>query len=544
MPVNAKVATHGQLTDQNTILRQVDNIQLNQVSDVSLDLKPRDIETMTRQGNDLLVTLENGDLVSIENFYADPNELSHLYLQGDEFAGDIFQVGLADTAAGTVPYTTAPVLTTAESALGAAATGASPATGGELGTAGSGVAGSGLGVAGVVAGGLAIAGGVAVAANSGSGSSSNTNSDTSSPDAPIVTSISDDAGEITGELSNGDSTDDTTPTISGTAEAGSSVGLYDGDTLLETVQADADGNWSVELSEPLAEGEHSLSAIATDAAGNASAPSDIMALTVDTQAPEAPVLEDTDGTTLTGTGEPGSTITVTNAEGEALGETTIDDDGNFTLELSPEQEDGTELTATATDAAGNESAPSAAITVPVDADITAPDAPTITSVSDDVEAVTGTLTSGDSTNDSLPTLTGNAEIGSTVTVMIYGQAIGTAMADANGAWTFTPETELADGEHAFTVTATDAAGNISVPSAEFALIVDTAAPEAPLLDETDGTSVVGTGEVGTSIEITNANGDVVGSAIVDADGTFSVELTPEQAAGSELTATATDAAGN
>ncbi|WP_156941201.1 Ig-like domain-containing protein, partial [Cobetia crustatorum] len=426
MPVNAKVATHGQLTDQNTILRQVDNIQLNQVSDVSLDLKPRDIETMTRQGNDLLVTLENGDLVSIENFYADPNELSHLYLQGDEFAGDIFQVGLADTAAGTVPYTTAPVLTTAESALGAAATGASPATGGELGTAGSGVAGSGLGVAGVVAGGLAIAGGVAVAANSGSGSSSNTNSDTSSPDAPIVTSISDDAGEVTGELSNGDSTDDTTPTISGTAEAGSSVGLYDGDTLLETVQADADGNWSVELSEPLAEGEHSLSAIATDAADNASAPSNIMALTVDTQAPEAPVLEDTDGTTLTGTGEPGSTITVTNAEGEALGETTIDDDGNFTLELSPEQEDGTELTATATDAAGNESAPSAAITVPVDADITAPEAPTITSVSDDVEAVTGTLTSGDSTNDSLPTLTGNAEIGSTVTVMIDDQAIGTA----------------------------------------------------------------------------------------------------------------------
>lgn len=92
MPVNAKVATHGQLTDQNTILRQVDNIQLNQVSDVSLDLKPRDIETMTRQGNDLLVTLENGDLVSIENFYADPNELSHLYLQGDEFAGDIFKL--------------------------------------------------------------------------------------------------------------------------------------------------------------------------------------------------------------------------------------------------------------------------------------------------------------------------------------------------------------------------------------------------------------------------------------------------------------------
>ncbi|TVU67073.1 Ig-like domain-containing protein, partial [Cobetia crustatorum] len=345
-------------------------------------------------------------------------------------------------------------------------------------------------------------------------------------------------------LTSGDSTNDSLPTLTGNAEIGSTVTVMIDDQAIGTAMADANGAWTFTPETELADGEHVFTVTATDAAGNISVPSAEFALIVDTAAPEAPLLDETDGTSVVGTGEVRASIEITNANGDVVGSAIVDADGTFSVELTPEQAAGSELTATATDAAGNASEPSAAITVPVDADITAPEAPTITSVSDDVEAVTGPLTSGDSTNDSLPTLTGNAEIGSTVTVMIDGQAIGTAMADANGAWTFTPETELADGEHAFTVTATDAAGNISVPSAEFALIVDTAAPEAPLLDETDGTSVVGTGEVGASIEITNANGDVVGSAIVDADGTFSVELTPEQAAGSELTATATDAAGN
>ncbi|MDH2375555.1 hypothetical protein QD228_17130, partial [Cobetia sp. 3AK] len=63
-----------------------------------------------------------------------------------------------------------------------------------------------------------------------------------------------------------------------------------------------------------------------------------------------------------------------------------------------------------------ESAVSDTLVVPEDADVTAPNAPTIASATDNVEAVTGSLANGDSTNDATPTLTGSAEIGSTVTV--------------------------------------------------------------------------------------------------------------------------------
>ncbi|WP_164850322.1 hypothetical protein [Cobetia sp. ICG0124] len=86
---------------------------------------------------------------------------------------------------------------------------------------------------------------------------------------------------------------------------------------------------------------------------------------------------------------------------------------------------GTELSATATDAAGNESAVSDTLLVPEDADVTAPNTPTIASATDDVEAVTGTLADGDSTNDATPTLTGSAEAGSTVTITHNGEVIAT-----------------------------------------------------------------------------------------------------------------------
>ncbi|MDH2375528.1 Ig-like domain-containing protein, partial [Cobetia sp. 3AK] len=248
---------------------------------------------------------------------------------------------------------------------------------------------------------------------------------------------------VTGELASGDSTDDTTPTLTGTAEAGSSVAIYDGETLLDTVTADADGNWSVTLSDPLAEGDHSLTAVATDAAGNESDPSEVIELTVDTTAPEAPVLEETDGTTLTGTGEPGSTITVTNGDGDVLGETTVDANGDFSLELTPEQEDGTELTATATDDAGNESDASAIVTVPTAGDITAPAAPVITSVDDNVGSVTGELASGDSTDDTTPTLTGTAEAGSSVAIYDGETLLDTVTADADGNWSVTLSDPLA-----------------------------------------------------------------------------------------------------
>ncbi|WP_309601254.1 Ig-like domain-containing protein, partial [Burkholderia multivorans] len=79
-------------------------------------------------------------------------------------------------------------------------------------------------------------------------------------------------------------------------------------------------------------------------------------------------------------------------------------------------------------------------------------------------------------------------------------------ADASGNWTFTPAAGLGEGTHAITVTATDASGNVSLPSAAFDLTVDTTAPATPTVNPTDGTSLSGTAEAGATIQI-DTNGD-------------------------------------
>ncbi|MDI6003412.1 Ig-like domain-containing protein, partial [Cobetia pacifica] len=635
MPVNAKVASHGQLESQEAILREVDNITLNEASDVSLDLHPRDVEMMTRQGDNLLVTLENGDLVTIESFYADPSELSHLYLQGDEFAGEIFQVGLGEAgASGAVPFTSTATLTTAESALATAAAGASSVGAGAEAATGAG-AGAGISTAGLVAGGVAVAAGVGVATAT-SGDSASSDADTTAPDAPLlsdtngmvlsgisepgatievinasgeivgtatadadgnfvveldplqepgtelsatatdaagnesavsdtllvpedadvtapntptIASATDDVEAVTGTLADGDSTNDATPTLTGSAEAGSTVTITHNDEVIATVTADTNGSWTYTPTTALTEGDQTFSVTATDAAGNESAASSEFTLTVDTTAPGAPTLIESDGTTVSGTAEAGSDVVITNSDGQDVGSGIAEDDGSFSIVLDPAQEDGETLTGTATDAAGNISSDSAPTVVDTGIDATAPNTPTIASAIDDVPDGTSTLADGDSTNDATPTLTGSAEAGSTVTITHNGEEIATVTADANGTWSFTPATDFADGEHVFSVTATDAAGNESASSADFTLTIDTIAPDAPVLTETDGetangSTVNGSAEAGGTVEITNGDGDRLGSGTVADDGTFSITLSPKQDAGTELTATVTDAAGN
>ncbi|WP_049124916.1 Ig-like domain-containing protein, partial [Burkholderia cenocepacia] len=69
--------------------------------------------------------------------------------------------------------------------------------------------------------------------------------------------------------------------------------------------------------------------------------------------------------------------------------------------------------------------------------------------------------------------------------------LGTTTAGPSGNWTFTPATGLGEGAHSITVTATDTAGNVSPPSAAFAITVDTTAPTATatLTTLTDNTGV-------------------------------------------------------
>ncbi len=69
-----------------------------------------------------------------------------------------------------------------------------------------------------------------------------------------------------------------------------------------------------------------------------------------------------------------------------------------------------------------------------------------------------------------------------MTISDNGTVLGTALADISGNWTFTPSKALADGQHSFTVVATDPLGNQSTASDSYDITISTTAPAQPTLD--------------------------------------------------------------
>ncbi|WP_246623954.1 Ig-like domain-containing protein [Sphingomonas colocasiae] len=386
--------------------------------------------------------------------------------------------------------------------------------------------------------------------------------DTTAPGVPVIGSITDDVGTVTGTVANGGFTDDTRPAIAGTGvEANATVSIYDNGTLIGTTTANGAGGWSFTPATALGQGVHSFTVTATDAVGNVSAPSAAYAVTVDTVAPAAPVINPTNGGAVTGTAEPGTTLNL-DVDGNGSFDVTVpvDASGNWTYTPPATIPDGTTVTATATDAAGNTSGPASTI---VD-DGAPPAAPVITSVTDDVAPVVGAIANGGSTNDTIPVIVGaGAVAGATISVYDNGVLLGTTTANAGGAWSFTPSSALGQGGHSFTATAT-VGGAASAPSAAYAVTIDTAAPGVPVIGSvTDdvgavtgvvangGTTddnrpaIAGTGaEANATISIYD-NGTLLGTTTANGAGAWS--FTPASALGQgvhSFTVTATDAAGN
>ncbi|UZN48804.1 BapA prefix-like domain-containing protein [Cupriavidus cauae] len=365
--------------------------------------------------------------------------------------------------------------------------------------------------------------------------------DAAAPAAPAISSVTDDTDPVSGPLTSGGSTNDTTPTIAGTAEANSTVQIFNGTTLLGTVVADGSGNWTFTPTTPLADGNYSLTATATDAVGNVSGPGTAFIITVDTAPPAAPAISQANGTTLAGTAEAGSTIAI-DLDGDGTPDATVtaDGSGNWSYTPATPLPDGTVVSVTAIDAAGNGSAP---VTATIDS--VAPTAPAIASVTDDADPVSGPLTSGGSTNDATPTIAGTAEANSTVQIFNGTTLLGTVVADGSGNWTFTPTTPLTDGSYSLTATATDAAGNTSPASTAFDLTVDTAPPAVPVIVQANGNTIAGTADANSTIAI-DTNGDGTPDATVTADGAGNWTYTPTTplADGATVSVTATDPAGN
>ncbi|WP_404362435.1 Ig-like domain-containing protein [Corallococcus coralloides] len=266
--------------------------------------------------------------------------------------------------------------------------------------------------------------------------------DTTAPAAPVVTAPT--AGQ---QLAT------STPVITGTAEANSTVTVREGTTVLCTATADSSGAWSC-TSSTLTDGPHTVSVTARDAVGNTS-PARTVSFTVDASAPDAPVIATpANGSVLaappatySGTAEPGSRVTVT-VDGTPLGTVTTNGSGEWSITPGPALADGGHtVTAVAQDAAGNNS-PVATSTFSVDT--TAPDAPVFTAP--DLNATVTTAR---------PAITGTADAGSQVTLVIGGTSYGPLNVDGTGHWSFTPATDLPQGTVTVTATATDAAGNVS-----------------------------------------------------------------------------------
>lgn len=368
------------------------------------------------------------------------------------------------------------------------------------------------------------------------------NVDATAPNAPVIASVVDDVGTVTGPVINGNPTNDTQPTLSGTSEPNAVVRIYDGTTLVGTVTADTNGNWTLpQTTTTLTNGQHNFTATATDAAGNTSAPSSITSIVVDTVAPGLPgtLAVIGNGTHVTGLAEAGSTVTITSSTGTVLGTATADGSGAFNVTISPAQTNGETLLAFATDKAGN-----AGNTQSVTAPFTnLPNAPLITTVNDNVGTITGNLTNGKATDDTTPTLSGTAQPNSTITLYNNGVAMGTTTTDINGNWTFTTPA-LSEGSHAFTATATNVIGGTGPVSIPTTVIVDTVAPNAPNgTFNADGSVLTGSAEAGSTVTIRLADGTLV-TTTANAGGTYSYTFLNKQTEGQTLQITATDAAGN
>ncbi|MEQ1139830.1 Ig-like domain-containing protein, partial [Acinetobacter seifertii] len=261
----------------------------------------------------------------------------------------------------------------------------------------------------------------------------------------------------------------------------------------------------------------------TDAAGNSSNINESKSYTVDTTAPDAPVIDPINASNpVTGTAEPGSTVKVTFPDGSTA-TVVAGPDGKWTVPNPGDLKDGDKITAVATDPAGNPSNPS---TGTVDAV-----APTVT--------VTTALT-----NDSTPALTGTVNDPTAKVVVTVDGVNYPATNNGNGTWTLADNTlpALTDGPHTITVTATDPAGNVGTTNA--VVTVDTTAPNAPVIDPINASNpVTGTAEPGSTVKVTFPDGSTA-TVVAGPDGKWTVPNPGDLKDGDKITAVATDPAGN
>jgi Ca2+-binding RTX toxin-like protein len=343
--------------------------------------------------------------------------------------------------------------------------------------------------------------------------------------APDMTSATD-----SGRNNSDDITKDNTPAFAGgVAGVCGDIALFDGATEIGIdTTVSLNGNYSIQVANPLADGQHDLRAVAVDSLVESVA----VTVTIDTQAPSnsVPFLhEDSD------TGDNGQD-NVTNDATPHLEGTRSPDDAVYVYEFVPggalqiativrgtavwdlvtgSLAEGNHTFGTRSeDSAGNLSPGTGGI-LTITLDVTAPSAPSAPDIVADSD--TGVSNTDNLTRDNRPTFVGSAEAGTFIQIrqdqfeLAHGPAASYA---SNGieAW------ELADGVYpSVEAVAYDLAGNASPASSSIALRIDTVAPARPaapdLLASSDtGLSNVDNATTDTTPTFTGATGDAVGRA--------------------------------
>ena len=329
--------------------------------------------------------------------------------------------------------------------------------------------------------------------------------------------------------------------IRGTAEANSTVELFNGGVSVASGTASNTGSFSFS-NVALAEGDNSFTAKATDRVGNTSPASPAVVITLntpDTTPPAAPVITNSTATvvsspvSIVGTAEANSVVELFKGE-TSLGTVTADNLGAFTFSSVALAEGDNSFTAKATDAANNKS-PASTPPVVITLDTTAPAAP----------AITNTFTTFSS---SPVTLEGTAEANSVVELFKGETSLGTVTADNLGAFTFS-SVALAEGDNSFTAKATDQSGNTSVVSSPVVITLDTTPPAAPAITNSTATvvsspvSIVGTAEANSVVELFKGETSL-GTVTADNLGAFTFSSVALAEGDNSFTTTATDAANN
>ena len=526
--------------------------------DVSLNLRPSDVESYSRRGQDLHITLANGELLVLDGYYdVGATGGKNLFLSQD---GEFVEVVLEDRTSGMLFASYEPLDPTDKwSAYDdmvfldldriepvVAPLVAAPLLGG-AGAAGAAVVGGAALLGGAAGGGGGGGGGTTGGGGGGGGGGG---SDTTPPTVDIT-----DGTKSTGDIVNAIEHSNN-PVITGTGEPGATVSLEISGTTHTTTVA-GDGSWSVAFdSSEISTGEHTkpITIVTTDTAGNSTTSTDTLVVDTETTASvNGPIAgdniingaEQSAGVTLTGTAEAGSEVVVT--LGTVSHTLTVGASGNwsstFTSSEIPTGIASLQAYAVSTDLAGNTTTTAS---TPV-----AVDTSTHASITSHSAGLDNTVNQSES--QAGVTFTGTSEANAAITVSVGG-ILRTTTADASGNWSATYETGSLTGEYntSVTVTAVDAAGN-QFTSTPTPLAIDTQIdePVVELVNDTAAHSYYDISTVSVTDTYTVNTLETNGSVGSDISGTLFAGGTMENFAfgtpvsdGTHLVVTAKDDAGN